>query len=227
MRMAGLECDRATVVAWYGDKPAGLAELVLELQRAARWACGPGFAPRPLADVHATILGLETGVPGVERDLEGLVRYLVAELEREPLDVQFGGFADTDRRMLSSGETLYRRSLVMQGPRLVLIGWPMAPGPSPRLGEIRRGGDSYGFRHKYHLQPADLDADVYLVVGDIVGPEQAGAAERVERMRREVLATPVRVSLTVADVSLVEYVDARLPAGTSKRRRLLAVDTST
>ena len=46
----------------------------------------------------------------------------------------------------------------------------------------------------------------------MTGP-QAGL---VERLRREVLATPVRVPLVVGDVALVEYADPRLPAATSR-----------
>ncbi len=150
-----------TVVAWYGDKPACLVELVTGLQRVARQVLGSEFAPRPPADVHATILGLETPVPGVRSDVDGLKRYLAAEID-----------------------------------------------------------ERYGFRHKYHRRPEDLDADVYLVVGDIAEPERAGAAGLVERMRREVLATPVRLLITVDDVSLVEYVDSTLPAATSGPRPL-------
>ncbi|HEY0814570.1 MAG TPA: hypothetical protein VGE11_14925 [Pseudonocardia sp.] len=211
--------DRATVVGWYGIKPGGLADLLSAVQQAVGTVVGHGFTPRPPTDLHATIIGLETGVEGAAPDLDGLVRYLAAELEREPLDVQFGGFADTDRRMRSGGETLYRRSLVLQGTALVLVGWPMAPGPSARLGEIRRRCERYGFRHKYHRRPQDLDADVYLVVGDIAEP--ARAAELVDRVRREVLATAVRVALKAADLSLVEYLDPRLPVATSRRRPLV------
>lgn len=211
--MTTVEWDRATVVAWYGAKAAPLQALIGGLQDVARRVVGTGFTPRPPADVHATILGLETPVPGVRRDLEGLVRYLAAELGREPLDVQFGGFAGTDRRMRSGGETLYRRSLVAQGTLLVLVGWPMAPDPSPRLGEIRRRCERYGFRHKYHRRPDDLDVDAYLVVGDFAQPGQGRAL--MEELRHEVLAAPVRVVLGVEDVSLMQYVDTRLPAATS------------
>ena len=207
--------DRATVVAWYAQKSHRLAKLIEGLHRAASRSCGSGFTPRPPSDVHATILGLEEPAPNVPRDLGGVLRYLASEFERRPLEVQFGGFADTDRRMLSRGRTFRERSLCMQGERLVLIGWPMAPAPSPRLGDIRRRCERYGFRHKYHQQPEDLDPDVYLVVGDMANPSPAAAAGLVERLRREILATPVRVSLTVDDVILVEYADTRLQAATS------------
>ncbi len=213
--MRPVETDRATVVAWYGNKPPPLAQLIGSLHRsAARW-CGSGFVPRPVPDVHATVLGLESS--GAPRDLDGVLRHLATEFERVPVDVQFGGFADTDRRMSSRGQTLHERSLGLWAGHLVLIGWPMAPEPSPRLGEIRRSCERFGFRHKYHrgpdvLDPDVLDPDVYLVVGDVAEPR----AGLVERLRREVLATPVRVPLVMGDVVLVEYVDARLPASTSR-----------
>lgn len=205
----------ATIVAWHGPKPRALAELVERVQRAA----GAGLAPRPTPDVHATILGLETAVSDRSPDRDGVIRHLGAEFEHAPVDVQFGGFAATDRRLSSRGQTLHERTLGVQGGQLVLIGWPVTPAPSPRLGEIRRRCERFGFRHKYHRTPDDLDPDAYLVLGDVAGPEPG----LVERLRREVLATPVRVPLTVADVALVEYVDPGLPAATSTRWPLTAL----
>lgn len=204
------------MVAWYANRPASLTELVNRLQQAAVRRCGTGFAPRPLEQVHATLLGLERPVRGGPRDLDGLLRYLAGEFRREPLDVQFGG-PDTDRRPLSAGKTRYERSLVTAGTRFVLIGWPVPPAPFSRVGDIRRQAERFGFRHKYHPRPEDLDIDVYLVLGDITDSAQPGMAELVERLRREVLVTPVLVPLTADALSLVEYVDPRLPAATSVR----------
>lgn len=209
------------MVAWYANRPASLTELVNRLQQAAVRRCGAGFAPRPLEQVHATLLGLELPVPGGRRDLDGVLRYLVAEFEREPLDVQFGGFPDTDRRLLSAGKTRYERSLVVQGTRFVLIGWPVAPAASSRVGDIRRQAQRFGFRHKYHPRPDDLDPDVYLVLGDIAESARAGMGELAERLRREELDTAVLVPLTVDALSLVEYVDPRLPTATSVARPLV------
>ena len=199
------------MVAWYGAKAAALSTLVEGLQRSAREICGPGFTPRPAADVHATVLGLETPT-GARRDLDGLLRHLGQELGRAPLDVQFGGFAADDQRMFSRGATMHDRSLVLQGNTVVLVGWPVTPAPSPRLGEIRRRCEQYGFRHKYHRQAEDLDADVYLVLGEVPDPVPPGL---VERLRDAAPAAPVRVRLAADDVSLVEYVDPRLPRATS------------
>ncbi len=198
--MSPPEPARATVVAWYAHRPAVLTELVERLQRAA----GPGFTPRPLPDVHATVIGLEAA-----GDRDGLLHHLAAELAREPLQVRFGGFAGDDLRLRSRGLTLAERSLGVHGGRLVLIGWPVDPEPSPRLGEIRLRCERFGFRHKYHERPGDLDPDAYLVLGE--APDRGS----VDAMRREVLAAPVLVPLTVGDVALVEYVDPRLPAASS------------
>ena len=215
-----VDLDRATVVAWYANRPASLTELVDRLQQAAVRRCGAGFAPRPLEEVHATLLGLELPVPGGRRDLDGVLRHLAGEFLREPLDVQFGGFPDTDRRPLSAGKTRYERSLVVAGTRFVLIGWPIPPARFSRVGDVRRQAERFGFRHKYHPRPDDLDVDVYLVLGEIAESAQPGMAELGERLRREVLDTPVLVPLRVDALSLVEYVDPRLPAATSVRRSL-------
>jgi hypothetical protein len=199
----------ATVVAWYGDKPPGLAGLIGRLQR----ACGAGFAARPVAEVHATIIGLGGAAAG-HRDVDGVRRHLAAGFA-EPMEIQFGGFARADRRLLSWGQTLHERSLGLRGNHLVLIGWPVTPEPSSRLAEIRRGCERFGFRHKYHRGPEDLDPDAYLVLGELAPPASEGL---VERLRDEHLATAVRLPLTVGDLSLVEYTDARLPAATSAAR---------
>jgi hypothetical protein len=205
------ETDRATVVAWYGPKPSPLPQLIERLHRAAAGWCGAGFVPRPVPEVHATVLGLEPAASDTPRDRDGVLRHLVAEFGRAPFDVQFGGFAATDRRMLSRGQTLHERSLGLRGEHLVLIGWPMASQPTPRLGEIRRSCERFGFQHKYHCGPYDLDPDVYLVVGEVAGTSDG----LVERLRGEVV-TPVRIPLLVGDVALVEYTDPRLPSATSR-----------
>jgi hypothetical protein len=208
--------NRATVVAWYGDKPGALAELIARLQQEA----GPGFVPRPVPDVHATVVGIETA-SGSPPDLDGLLRYLVSEFGRDPLDVQFGGFAATDRRLLSRGQTLYERTVGVWGDKVVLIGWPVAPQPTWRLGAIRRRCEEFGFRHKYHRGPDDLDPDVYVVLGELV--DAAGAAELVERLRGAALETPVRVRLDAEAIALAEYTDPRLPAATTVRRPIAAL----
>jgi hypothetical protein len=202
------DLHRSTVVAWYGDKPSDLAELVRRLQQETGRCCG--FVPRPVPDVHATILGLETAV--APRDLDGLLHHLVDAFDGDPLDIRFGGFGATDRRLTSRGRTLDERTLGVWGEKLVLIGWPVTPAPSPRLAEIRRGCEEFGFRHKY-----DRDPDAYLVLGELDDPAGVDTAGLVERLRGAVLTTPVRVRLDVDALALVEYVDPRLPAATSRR----------
>ena len=204
---------RTTIVAWYGDKPPGLAGLIARLQR----ACGAGLTPRPVADVHATIIGLEAAAG----DADGVRQHLAAAFAGEPLEIQFGGFAEADRRLLSWGRPLHERSLGLRGEHLVLAGWPVTPAPAPRLAEIRRECERFGFRHKYHRGPGDLDADAYLVLGEFVAPPPAGF---VERLRRDHLADALRVPLGVGDVSLVEYTDARLPAATTTARPITGHD---
>ena len=74
--------DRATVVAWYGHKPPQLSQLIESLHRAAARWCGARFVPRPVPDVHATVLGLESAASGTPGDRDGVLRHLVAEFER-------------------------------------------------------------------------------------------------------------------------------------------------
>jgi hypothetical protein len=56
-----------TVVAFYGPKPAALSALFDAAQRALGAALGTAFQPRPVDDVHATLIGLEARMRGRRR----------------------------------------------------------------------------------------------------------------------------------------------------------------
>jgi hypothetical protein len=57
-----------TVVAFYGPKPDALSALIGAVQHALGTALGAAFRPRPMDDVHATIVGLEDA-PGHADDV--------------------------------------------------------------------------------------------------------------------------------------------------------------
>jgi len=201
-----------TVVAFYGPKPDALGALLGAVQQAFAAELGAAFRPRPVDDVHATVIGLEDA-PGCADDVAAFV---AAELRRAPRDIRFGGFsaAETFR---SRGRPLRERSALLDGERAVVIGWPVEHGrPTTRLGELRRDCARFGVIHKYHRGTTALDPDAYLVVGDVDADVPPDAAEAV----RAALGEPTSVRLTAADVSLVRYVDPALPRESSTRRRL-------
>lgn len=201
-----------TVVAFYGPKPDALGALIGSVQQAFAQALGAAFRPRPVDDVHATVIGLEDA-PGCADDVAA---FLATELRRAPLDLRFGGFSG-EETFRSRGRPLRERSALLDGERAVVIGWPVEHGrPTARLGELRRDCARFGVIHKYHRGTTALDADAYLVVGD-ADVAREGVAEAV---RATALGRPTSVRLTAPDVSVVEYVDPALPRASSTWRPL-------
>ena len=211
--MSGLvDASRSSVVAYYGDPPAVLAALVERLQAAVGRRVGAGFVARPITEVHATIIGLEHVRAAGRRPYPArpLLQHLVRTFTEHPLQLQFGGFAAADRRLLRRGSTLHERTVTTGPAGLVLIGWPVRDGPDgplplPALAEIRRGCEEFGVRHRYHLDGAPDDPDAYLVIGGIGDVDSPTLAAGLHELRRELATAPVRVPLGVPDLCLVEY----------------------
>jgi hypothetical protein len=220
-----VDATSSSIVAYLGAVPTTLATLVGRVQQAVAASVGQDFRPRPLAQVHATVIGLETPSRstrvGEHRrfDVEPLADHLVRTFARDPLDIQFGGFARADRRLTSRGEPLHDRTFLARDGNVVLVGWPVvATAPVPVVADIRRGCEPFGVVHRYHVVAGSSDPDVYLVVGRT----PAGIdTERLEADVRGWLArAPVRAPMLVDDLSLVEYTDTSLPAATTRRRPL-------
>ena len=216
----------ATIIAYYGaDRPPPLTELLQALQERLGEGVGAAFRPRPLADVHATVVGLE-GAGKV--DLPGLCGYLRERLTRFPLCVQFGGFADRDHRLTSRGSRLYDRMLTVRGDKVVLIGWPVdeAGEPTGELDALRRALGAFGAHHRYFDTPDATDPDAYMVLGELSAPQDGALAQCLAAGRTFLAATPCRVSLTADDVRLATYADPRLPAASTTTWPLGSVVTA-
>jgi len=227
----GMYMDEATVVAFYGEKDEGLASMILEIQNFASEEFGVNFTPKPIREVHATIIGLgEISIIGrrksekdaaIEVHPVELFRYICSFFRTAPTVVQFGGFQDCDYPIQSRGRRLYERSFVIHDNALVLIGWTLsepiegAP-PSDTIDRLRRNCQSFGFRHKYHDTPAVIDPDLYMVIGDI----ERHSPEFVRRCIpsfiarfREYLASsrPILVPLGVNQLDVILYRERSLP----------------
>jgi hypothetical protein len=217
-RPAAVDLDHATVVAFYDRKPPPLLQLVVQVQATVAEVVGDAFQPRPVADVHATIIGLDGAADDPRRrDLSGLLRHVDEAFAAAPARIRFGGFPPDYTAVFSNGRTLFERGLTVGGNQVVLIGWPVREDsagddqPTDRLGRLRREAERYGFRHKYHRTGDDLDIDCYLVVGDLDPPAPPDAGLLAHAVADGPLATPTTVHLTAADLLLAEYVSARLP----------------
>ncbi|MDP9792124.1 hypothetical protein J2S43_000636 [Catenuloplanes nepalensis] len=206
-------------MAFYGEKPEPLATLMAGVQALAASHL-PGFRPRPLPEVHATLIGLEHPTRKVtDADLPPFVRHLRTSLDRAGMIVQFGGFADGDHPIRSRGRSLYERSFLVSEVSVVLIGWPVDAGgrPASALDTLRRSCQDFGFRHRYHARPGDQDPDCYLVIGQVPDADPARVAAGEAAIRDELAAAPpVRVALGLGDVRFVRYKSTTLAAGTSK-----------
>lgn len=224
-----------SLVAWYGDKPAGFERWLRELGEEVASAIGAEFEPYALARIHATITDLGPAATagradaaankGRPRKMDELARWLRKEL-REPMKIRFGGLQnDADESLWSRGQPRRQRSFSLQEKLVVLIGWCIDDG---RIGQIRRGCEQFGFVHRYHRDPnAATDQDCYLRLGLIADlgavAHDKDRRARIEESIRASLCAPKReliVDLGVADLSIVRYDDESLPIDTSQVRKL-------
>jgi hypothetical protein len=227
---------QATLVAFYGPKRGLLGRLLRSWQeRLGRSIRRLGtqlvFRPYPLAQIHATLLGLERSAPcgWYNRNLTELgggappmrlpeLFGFILDSGQLPFDVQFGGFEERDDPFRSRGSRPYRRSFSIQGSTAVVIGWPVHAardgGPATRewpltLEELRRSAQRFNVRHRWHRAPADVDNDLYLRLG-VLDSELAQAQREVveQEMRRVLSGSPSTVRISASDLAVVAY-----PAG--------------
>jgi hypothetical protein len=221
MPAAKIDPDRTAVVAQYGAKPLVLAELIRKLQASIQSVLGDALIPRPIDDVHSTIVGLDVRASETpNRNLPGLLRYLQREFRRAPFTVQYGGFGPADRRMLSRGKIMHERSLTVNGDKVVLIGWAILSTAdadyttTTRLASVRRGCEQFGVQHKYHTAPHVDDPDSYLVLGEVADDTHISAQALREAVSPS-LVQSTRVLFDVDCLSVIQYVDFALPRATS------------
>jgi hypothetical protein len=227
---------QATLVAFYGPKRGLLGRLLRSWQeRLGRLIrqLGPQlvFRPYPLAQIHATLLGLERsaqcglynrnfaelggGAPPMR--LPELFGFILHS-GHLPFDVQFGGFEERDDPFRSRGTQPYRRSFSIQGRTAVAIGWPVRAARDRGSGsldwpltleELRRSAQRFNVRHRWHRAPADVDNDLYLRLGVLDGEPAQSHREAVEHeMRRALSGSPSTVRISAYDLAVVAY-----PAG--------------
>jgi hypothetical protein len=211
-----------SALAWYGPKTGPLRDLLVQVQGLVAAQAGAAFRPYTLEQVHATLIALDGVVePGsgvvvneafglnlgvrAEMDLP-LVMATLAERFRVPVGVRFGGFGPgTPVPFLSRGEHLSQRSFSVQGNAFVLMGWPVVSlspsgaGAAP-VDELRREVNKAGVLHRYHFGYEDVDNDLHLVVGHLIG-DAAGRA--VDAVRTWLAANPVEVAIGPDDVKVV------------------------
>ena len=133
---------QATLVALYGEKPEGLSKVISTCWDRLSNAFGGEFRPHDMAQIHATIIGLERviGTSGsnlnalrregrrVKMDIPGFLRWLTAPNRSGlvPFSVQICGFADREYPFRCLDKTPYKMTFSFQDGNPVLIGWPVS-----------------------------------------------------------------------------------------------------
>jgi hypothetical protein len=207
-----------TLVAFYGEKPALLIDLIQQLQASLNnhELIQDKFIPYQLKQVHGTIIGCEgtkteLGVVnqwfGDRRqetryiDFPGLVNYLQHQIDL-PLTIRFGGYDRlTNYNFLSRHEHLYNRSWQLQSAENqiipVLIGWSWSTidceklsnnGVSLAIDDLRRSFQQFNLLHKYHQTAKAIDNDFYLRLGTIKGKLTPEAIQAIAIDIRNLLA---------------------------------------
>lgn len=170
---------QVTLVALYGEKKKEVADLVALCQKviaeALRTCSKPGaFKPYELAQVHATIVGLERYAGSrhdnlnyeakrqrkVPMNVDGYFNYL-RQCGHIPFEVQIGGFAERDYPFTSRDTTPFKRSFSVQegkdrekdSERVVVMGWPVRGKPLDT-----EPGSSATWAQEARLYPTTLDA---------------------------------------------------------------------
>lgn len=220
----------ATIVAYYGQKPAPLQHLILAVQTQLAQMLGRAFHPYAIEEVHATLIGLEgcrIGATLYNSNFQSLrheqrvmnlagVLELFCQSQRLPIGLQIGGFqADITYPFTSQNQHPYHRSFAIQGSTAVLMGWPRQSDRYPlTLDQLRQDCQAYNVLHKYHAHPEDVDNDCFMVLGQVLRDRLSEAqVHQAQTLIRAYLATHrLQLALTLAHLSLVLYDDdPRLP----------------
>lgn len=209
-----------TLVAFYGQKPGALADLIRECQQKIAARVGRSFQPYDMLQVHATIIGLERCPHSLhnknlfesrgelrEMDLQGFRAFLLGA-GHLPFTVQIGGFDPAARDFESRGMTPHQRSFSIQGAIAVMMGWPLSRAAyPPSLDKIRRAAQSFNIQHQWHRQPTDIDNDFYLRLGVFEARPSEADVRGAEHELRTYLAQrqPFVQEVRASDLQFVAY----------------------
>jgi hypothetical protein len=220
-----------TLVSFYGRKPPLLERLICDIQEQLG-SVEKSFSSYTIDQVHGTVIGLE-GIPTNGGILsEYFLKYrresrvidfdrlleIVRTTDLLPLDIQVGGFkAGTEYGFRSRREHPHVRSFSIQDVAAICVGWPLDAANASRLDSLRRRLQQANVLHKYHRRPADVDNDMFFVLGRFARPLDELTQSRIERCVRQFLAARACViPLRADDLSIVSYVQTELPTSTSQ-----------
>ena len=241
------DCPNVSLVAFYGNKPSELIELILDLQaylHTSKLVAGR-FTSYQLEQVHGTIIGCEglkteAGIASkwfYENrneikyiDLDKLIQYF-DNCPKLPIKIRFGGYdPHTDYGFCSRGLHPYERSFQLRslpdGTIIpVLIGWPFQNNHISRvIDNLRCDFQQFDLLHQYHQTPDSVDNDFYLRLGNIQGELTTEAVMAIENDIRDTLKNKfiIDISLDKDDLAFAKYQDLLLTPKTTKILPLVA-----
>ncbi len=229
-----------SLVAFYGDKPPQLKDLIQQLQDylANSELIKDKFIPYQLEQVHGTIIGCEgiktkggiiskwySDRQQTEKhiDFASLSDYLQHQIKL-PLTITFGGYdRHTDYKFLSRDRHPYLRSFQLQPADNqtipVLIGWSCWDSQiTMAIDNLRRSFEQFNLLHKYHSTPEAVDNDFYLRLGTIEAVLTAEARQKISKEICHLLETrsPLPIAIERENIATARYQDLSLTPATTK-----------
>ena len=233
-----------TLVAYYGEKPEQVAELITATQQKLEHCLGEAFEEYSMDQVHGTIVGLEgtrvgnhilnTNYLEQRRQLRSIDFHRLFKVLKDqsllPFSVSIGGYVDGKNYPFTSrGQHPYLRSFSIQGDIAVAMGWPCLGNLYPlSLDRLRRSLNSAGVLHKYHATANDIDNDFFFVLGKI---NQSKVDENSLYKTQEIMRTflmknyDLSIPINRENMSIIAYADSMLPIDTSRVYKLDAAET--
>ena len=229
-----------SLVAFYGDKPVELSNLIHKLQEHLlnHELIHDQFIPYQLEQVHGTIIGCEglvtdSGIiskwfyerrqESKQIDFLGLINYLQHQVNL-PITIRFGGYdCHQEYNFLSREEHLCLRSFQLQSADNqtipIVIGWSWKNnGVSWEIGNLRRDLHQFNLLHKYHSNPDAIDNDFYLRLGTINKQLTPVEENAIATEIRNLLSTqsPLYIPINLNNLVFVQYQDLLLHPATTK-----------
>lgn len=222
--------SQLSMVALYGAKPSTLVRFIsYTRQESLYYSDHFVFQPYPVAQVHATIIGMERlpfdeelinqNIFNTKKTKEVMQFSKLKSVLRKflPMEIQIGGFGENDTSFLSNEKKPFERTLFFDPNtrKLVLIGWPHADGDfsERRLWKLRSGlEEQCNIGHKY-----PDDNDFYMVLGDL---KAAGEATDeifrfIHHMQNYLSENPLFLGVRMDSLSIAVYNSTRLDADSS------------
>lgn len=212
--------SQLSLVALYGAKPSSLVRFIsYTRQEALYYSDHFVFHPCPMAQVHATIIGMERlsydeelinqNIFDSKNTKEVMQFAKLKSVLRQflPLNIQIGGFAENDRRFLSQGKSPFMRTISYNHDtsKLVLIGWPHIDNEfsEHRLWKLRMRLEKHcNLGHKYQD-----DNDFYMVLGDLKvnGENDEEIFRFIHHMQNILSENPLFFEIGLTELSIAVY----------------------